>query len=261
MKSNVVAIVLLLVLILAGIGAPILSPHNPYKQILSLSFHAPTISSPMGRDALGRDILSRVLYGIRTSMFIGFAVVSISLSVGVIIGGMAGYIGGFTDTVFSRVIDILMAFPGLLLSIGIAGVMGPSTVNIIIALCAVGWVGYARYTRAMVLSIKQRDYILSAKAAGKGRFSILFADILPNILEPLIVEASFGVGIAIVSEASLSFLGLSNPSTPSLGRMLSEAISVINVSPLMAIFPGLTLTIIILLFNDIGERLRRVYER
>jgi peptide/nickel transport system permease protein len=174
---------------------------------------------------------------------------------------MAGYIGGFTDTVFARVIDILMAFPGLLLSIGIAGIMGPSTVNIIIALCAVGWVGYARYTRAMVMSVKQRDYILSAKAAGKNRFAILFADILPNILEPLIVEASFGIGIAIVSEASLSFLGLSSPSTPSLGRMLSEAISVINVLPWMAIFPGLTLTIIVLLFNDIGEGLRRIYER
>jgi ABC-type dipeptide/oligopeptide/nickel transport system permease subunit len=261
MKRFGAGTILLFVLIFAGIAAPILSPHDPHKQVLSLSFHGPSISSPMGRDALGRDIFSRVLYGIRTSMFIGFTVVCISLLVGVTIGGMAGYIGGFTDTVFARVIDILMAFPGLLLSIGIAGIMGPSTVNIIIALCAVGWVGYARYTRAMVMSVKQRDYILSAKAAGKNRFAILFADILPNILEPLIVEASFGIGIAIVSEASLSFLGLSSPSTPSLGRMLSEAISVINVLPWMAIFPGLTLTIIVLLFNDIGEGLRRIYER
>ncbi len=253
--------ILLFILIFAGIAAPILSPHNPGKQILSLSFHAPSISSPMGRDALGRDIFSRVLYGIRTSLFIGFTVVLISLSLGVTVGGMAGYIGGFPDTVFSRVIDILMAFPGLLLSIGIAGIMGPSTLNIIIALCAAGWVGYARYARAMVISIKQRDYIVSATATGKNRFTILFTDILPNIIEPLIVEASFGIGIAIVSEASLSFLGLSSPSTPSLGRMLSEAISVINVSPWMALFPGLTLTIIVLLFNDIGERIRKIYER
>jgi peptide/nickel transport system permease protein len=261
MKRMGAGMLLLFVLIGAGISAPVLSPHNPYRQVLSLSFHEPSVSSPMGRDALGRDILSRVLYGIRTSMLIGFTVVIISLAAGVTIGGTAGYIGGFTDTAFSRVIDILMAFPGLLLSIGIAGIMGPSTLNIIIALCAVGWVGYARYTRAMVMSIKHRDYILSAKAAGKNRFAILFADILPNIAEPLIVEASFGIGIAIVSEASLAFLGLSSPSTPSLGRMLSEAISVINVSPWMALFPGLTLTIIVLLFNDVGERLRKIYER
>jgi len=256
-----VSAVLVFILIIIGILAPVISPHNPDKQILSLSFQGPTLMSPMGRDALGRDILSRVLYGIRTSLFIGFTVVSISLFIGIIIGGIAGYLGWIVDTVFSRIIDILMAFPGLLLSIGIAGIMGPGLINIIIALCAVGWVGYARYTRAMVMSMKQRDYILSAKAAGKKGFAIIFGDILPNIVEPLIVEASFGISIAIISEASLSFLGLSSPSTPSLGRMLSEAISVINVSPWMAIFPGLTLTIIVLLFNDMGEIFRTIYER
>ncbi len=261
MKRAGISMILLLLIIFAGAFAPVISPHNPHKQVLSLSFKGPSLSSPMGRDELGRDIFSRVLYGVRTSLIIGFTVVLISVAIGVVFGGIAGYRGGYTDVLFSRAIDILMAFPGLLLSIGIAGIMGPSTFNIIIALCAVGWVGYARYARAMVMSVKQRDYILSAKAAGKNRIAILFSDILPNIAEPLIVEASFGIGIVIISEASLSFLGLSSPATPSLGRMLSEAISVINVSPWMAVFPGLALTIIVLLFNDVGDSLRGRYER
>lgn len=261
MRRRSIGFILLVLLLIAGIAAPVISPHNPAQQVLRLAFQPPSLSSPMGRDALGRDILSRVLYGLRTSLFIGFTVVFISLFIGVLTGGIAGYVGGMADMIFSRMIDILMAFPGLLLSIGIAGIMGPSTLNIIIALCAVGWVGYARYTRAMVMSIRSRDYVQSARAAGKGRFATIVQDILPNIVEPLIVEASFGIGIAIVSEASLSFLGLSSPSTPSLGSMLSEAISVINVSPWMALFPGLTLTILVLLFNDSGERLRSRYER
>lgn len=261
MKRRSIGLILLVFMVVAGIAAPLISPHNPGHQVLRLAFQPPSLSSPMGRDALGRDILSRVLYGLRTSLFIGFTVVFISLVIGVMSGGIAGYLGGAADTVFARLIDILMAFPGLLLSIGIAGIMGPSTLNIIIALCSVGWVGYARYTRAMVMSIRGRDYVLSAAAAGKGRLATIVQDILPNIVEPLIVEASFGIGIAIVSEASLSFLGMSSPTTPSLGRMLSEAISVINVSPWMALFPGLTLTILVLLFNDSGERLRTKYER
>lgn len=261
-----ISIALMLLLLFAGLAAPLISPYDPHQQVLQLAFEGPTISSAsgpslMGRDALGRDILSRVLYGIRTSMFIGFTVVILSVLIGVPLGGLAGYSGGYVDVLFSRIIDILMAFPGLLLSIGIAGVMGPSTVNIIIALCASGWVGYARYARAMVMSIKQRDYVLSAQAAGKGKIVILLSDILPNIVEPLLVEASLGIGVAILSEASLSFLGLSSPTAPSLGRMISEAISVMNVSPWMAVFPGLTLTIIVLLFNNVGERLRKRYER
>lgn len=255
------SLIILLLMLFAGLASPVISPHNPHEQVLSLAFESPTISSPMGRDALGRDIFSRVLYGIRTSMFIGFTVVAFSVLTGVFLGGLAGYTGGYVDMVFSRIIDILMAFPGLLLSIGIAGVMGPSTMNIIIALSVSGWVGYARYTRAMVLSIRQRDYILSAKAMGKNKLVIIFSDILPNIAEPLLVEASLGIGVVIISEASLSFLGLSSPGMPSLGRMLYEAISVINVSPWMTLFPGLILTIIVLLFNGIGERLRKRYER
>jgi len=261
MKYLGVNALLLALLIFAGIAAPVISPYNPQQQILSLSFSDPSISSPMGRDELGRDILSRVLYGMRTSLLIGVVVVAISLLIGVPLGALAGYWGGYADGVFSRIIDILMAFPGLLLSIGIAGIMGPGTINIVIALCATGWVGYARYARAMVMSLKERDFVLAAQVTGKSRVSTLFSDILPNIIEPLIVEAGFGIAIAIVSEASLAFLGLSSPSTPSLGKMLSEAISVINVSPWTAVFPGLTLTIIVLLFNDLGDRLRRIYER
>lgn len=252
---------LVLLILFAGLAAPVISPHDPQKQVLSLAFEGPTVSSPMGRDELGRDIFSRVLYGIRTSMLIGFTVVIVSVLIGVSFGGVAGYAGGAVDAVFSRIIDIMMAFPGMLLSIGIAGVMGPSTVNIVIALCVSGWVGYARYTRAMVVSIRQRDYVLSAKASGKGGAAIIFTDIFPNVLEPLLVEASLGIGVAIISEASLSFLGLSSPTTASLGRMLSEAISVMSVSPWMVLFPGLALTILVLLFNDIGEGLRRRYER
>lgn len=261
MKRTILSIVILSVIVLAGIAAPVISPHNPGRQVLPLAFQGPSVSSPMGRDELGRDIFSRVLFGIRTSLLIGFTVVLVSVLIGVTLGSIAGYRGGYTDMLFSRVIDVLMAFPGLLLTIGIAGIMGPSTLNIIIALSAVGWVGYARYARAMVMSARERDYVLSARAAGKNPLRTLFSDVLPNIIEPLIVEASFGIGIVIISEASLSFLGLSSPSTPSLGRMLSEAISVINVSPWMAFFPGITLTIIVLLFNDIGDRLRSRYER
>ncbi len=259
MRRGSVAIMLLL--LCAGLSAPLISPHDPHKQVLRLAFEGPTLSSPLGRDELGRDVLSRVLYGIRTSMLIGFTVVAVSLLIGVLLGGLTGYAGGYADHLFSRVIDVMMAFPGMLLSIGIAGVMGPSTVNVVIALCVSGWVGYARYTRGMVMSLRQRDFILSARASGKSSIRIVLTDILPNVLEPLLVEASLGIGVAIISEASLSFLGLSSPTTPSLGRMLAEAISVMNVSPWMVLFPGLTLTIMVLSFNDIGEAVRKRYER
>ncbi len=261
MKGLKSSVFMLMCLAFIGILAPEISPHKPYKQVLPLSYEAPCLTSPMGRDELGRDILSRVIYGIRTSLAIGVLVVAISIMIGVPVGCISGYAGGITDVIISRIIDILMAFPGLLLSIAIAGVMGPSTVNIIIALTAAGWVGYARYSRAMVMSIKHGDYILASKALAKHGISIFLSDILPNIIEPLIVEASFGIAVVIISEASLSFLGLSSPSTPSLGKMLYEAISVIMVSPWMAIFPGITLTVIVVLFNDIGDKLRAIYER
>ena len=211
----------------------------------------------LGFDDLGRPIFDRLLVGARTSFLVAFAVVALSLVAGSILGTISAYLGGWTDLAFVRVIDVFLAFPGILLAIALAGVMGPGIDNVVIALSIVGWVGYARLARAQVLSIKERDHVHAAVAIGARPFRIMIRHLLPLISAPLIVEASFGIAGVVIGEAGLSFLGLGvQPPEASWGSMIRDGTRYMLVAPHMVIAPGLALMFVVLAVNLLGDWLR-----
>jgi peptide/nickel transport system permease protein len=244
-------------LIFAALAAPWIAPHDPTDQNLSQGLSPPSPGHPMGQDKFGRDILSRVIYGARVSLAVGLSTALVSLVIGAFLGAAAAYLGGLWDDLLVRVIDILLAFPGILLALALMAVLGPSLKNVITALCAVGWVGYARLARGQVLSLKTRDYVLAAQALGASTPRVVLGHILPNILAPLIVEATFGMGGAIVGEAGLSFLGFGvQPPTPSWGSMLNDGRQYLLIAPHLTTFPGLAIMVVVLGFNFLGDGLR-----
>ncbi len=244
-------------LLVATLAAPLLSPQNPYEMELSLGLAAPEAAHPFGRDKLGRDILSRVLYGGRTSLMVGFAAVSISVLLGVVIGGIAGYLGGVWDEAIMRVTDVFLAFPGILLAIALMSVLAPSLWNIVISLSVFGWVGYARLTRAQVLALREREFVTAARAAGAAPGRILTRHLLTNVISPVIVEASIGMAGAILAESGLSFLGLGiQPPDPSWGAMLAEGRDFLLVAPHLTIYPGIAIALTVMGLNVLGDGLR-----
>lgn len=249
------AIVLLAAM--AAIVGPFVAPFDPASQELALRLAGPSGSHFFGLDELGRDILARVLAGARISLLVGLVVVSISASVGILLGSIAGYAGGLMDEVISRIIDILLAFPGLLLSIAMVAVLGPSLTNVVIALSLIGWVGYARLVRGQVLRAREFDFVQAARALGAGVPRILLRHIVPTTLSAVTVQATLGMGAAILSEAALSFLGLGvQPPTPSWGTMLNGGRAHLLDAPHLTIFPGLAIAILVLGFNFLGDGLR-----
>jgi peptide/nickel transport system permease protein len=243
-------------LLAAAIG-PWLVPFDPAFQELALRLEAPTTLHPLGLDELGRDVLARILAGARISFFVGLIVVGISAGVGTAIGAIAGYFGGAVDDVISRVIDTLLAFPGLLLAIAIVAVLGPSLVNILLALTLIGWVGYARLVRGQALRAREFEYIQAARALGAGSGRILWRHIVPAAMPTVVVQATLGMAGAIVGEASLSFLGLGvQPPTPSWGTMLNGGRAHLLDAPHLTIFPGLAIALLVLGFNFLGDGLR-----
>ena len=244
-------------LIFMAIFAPYIAPFDPYEQSLEGGLTPPSKEHLLGQDRLGRDNLSRIIYGSRISIFVGISVIGISLVLGTLIGCIAGYNRGWIDELFMRIVDILLAFPGILLAIAMTAVLGPSLNNIVLALCITGWVGYARIVRGQILTVKEREYVVAARALGANPVRIITRHILPNILSPLIVEATFGMAAVILAEASLSFLGLgTQPPTPSWGSMLNEGRQFLLVAPHMTTFPGLAIMIVVLGFNFLGDGLR-----
>jgi peptide/nickel transport system permease protein len=219
---------------------------------------SPTLKHPFGLDDLGRDVLSRVIYGGQVSMKVGVLVVLISAFAGMIIGAVSGYYGGWVDRIFSGFLfNVFLSFPSILLAIAMVAFLGPSIRNLILSLSVIGWVGYARLMRGQVLKIREFDFVTAARALGASNLRILFRHILPNAIQPLIVQASLGMAGAVLSEASLSFLGLGvQPPTPSWGGMLNDARSYLRVAPHMLIFPGLAVMLTVLAFNFIGDGLR-----
>ncbi len=253
---SIIGAVIVGILVLCAIFAPWIAPADPITPDLDHDLEKPGLSHPMGRDELGRDILSRLIWGARASILVGFVVVFISVIVGVFIGSLAGYFGGAVDTVIMRVVDVLLAFPGILLAIAIAGILGPSLLNVIFALCALGWVGFARLVRGQILSVREREYILAAKASGAAPFRVITRHVLPNILAPVIVQATFGIATTILAESSLSFLGLGPQDIPTWGGMLNSGVDYLLFAPHMSIFPGLMVMITVLAFNFLGDGLR-----
>ena len=243
--------------VLAALVGPIVVPFDPADQELALRLEGPTGLHWFGLDELGRDIFARILSGARISLLVGLVVVGVSSTMGVMLGSIAGYFGGVVDETISRVMDILLAFPGLLLAIAMVAVLGPSLTNVILALSLIGWVGYARLVRGQVLRARELEFVQAARALGATTPRILARHIIPTALPAVTVQATLGMGGAILAEAALSFLGLGvQPPTPSWGTMLSYGRAHLLEAPHLTIFPGLAIAVLVLGFNFLGDGLR-----
>ncbi|MFN0279534.1 MAG: ABC transporter permease [Pyrinomonadaceae bacterium] len=244
--------------ILAAIFAPWIATHEVAAQNLAMRYMSPSSEHWFGTDGLGRDIFSRVVFGARISLEVGIIVVAVSSIIGIIIGAVAGFYGGLVDKFLSGYLfNVFLAFPGLLLAIALVAFLGAGQGKLILALCVIGWVGYARVMRGQVLKVREYDYVMAARALGAGNLRILFTHILPNAIQPLIVQASLGMAGAVLSEASLSFLGLGiPPPAPSWGTMIEEARQFFSSSPHVLFFPGVAIALTVLAFNFIGDGLR-----
>ena len=253
-----VGMVLLLVFTICAVFAPWLAPQDPAQLDLTGRLMGPSWAHWFGTDELGRDILSRTLFGARISLLVAVSVVGLSLAVGLVAGGLAGFYGGWTDTVVNiYVTNAFMALPGILLAIAFVAFMGPGLGNVILALAISGWVAYARLVRAQVMAVKEREFVEAARALGASTLRIMGRHILPNILQPLIVQAAIGMAGAVLAEATLSFLGLGvPPPTASWGSMLNDARSHLFDSPHLVFFPAIAVMLCVLSFNFIGDALR-----
>lgn len=239
-----------------AITGPLLS-ISPDQIELTHILVPPGHEAVLGADDLGRSIAARVLAGAQTSFIVACWVVLISTMLGTLVGTLSGYVGGTWDLIVVRIIDIFMAFPGILLAIALAGILGPGIGNVVIALSIVGWVGYARLARAQVLSLKHREHVQAAIALGASTGRIVFRHLLPLIMAPLIVEASFGIAGIVIAEAGLSFLGLGvQPPEASWGSMIRDGARYLLVAPHMVIVPGIALMLVVLSVNLLGDRLR-----
>lgn len=252
-----VGLVIVVIAVAAALAGPLLTPFDPASQELARRLEGPSLTHPFGLDELGRDILARILSGARISLLVGVAVVSVSSVVGMLLGSVAGYFGGRVDDVISRVIDVLMAFPGILLAIALVAVLGPSLTNVVLALSIIGWVGYARLVRGQSLRAREFDFVQAARALGAGSGRIILRHVLPTAFPSVVVQATLGMAGAIIAEAALSFLGLGvQPPTPSWGTMLDAGRSHLFDAPHLTVFPGLAIAILVLGFNFLGDGLR-----
>ncbi len=250
-------IFILALLVASALLAPFLAPHDPVRQNLDRDLLVYSSDHPLGTDKLGRDILSRTLYGGRISLLVGFTTVAISLAMGLAIGALSGYFGGWLDQLLMRLVDILMAFPGILLAIAFTAALGPGLQHVILALCLIGWTGYARLVRGEILSLRESVFIHAAHAIGCKPSRVILVHLLPNLLPPLLIQATFGLAAAIIAEGSLSFLGLGvEPPTPSWGSMLNEGRQFLLVAPHLTTYPGLAIMIAVLGLNLVGDELQ-----
>jgi peptide/nickel transport system permease protein len=259
-RLAVFGLIVVAILILVAIFAPWIATHDVGATNLPMRYLPPSREYWFGTDSTGRDIFSRVVYGARISLQVGITVVVISAIVGTILGALAGYYGGWLDSFMSGyVFNVFLAFPGLLLAIALVAFLGAGLNKLIFALCIIGWVGYARLIRGQVLKVREYDFVQAARALGARDLRILFLHILPNAIQPLIVQASLGMAGAVLAEASLSFLGLGvPPPAPSWGVMIEEArdLSTLQFAPHALIFPGIAIALTVLAFNFIGDGLR-----
>jgi peptide/nickel transport system permease protein len=253
-----VGLFIILLVVLVGLLAPLVDPYDPRTDSDLANARQPVSwEHPFGTDRLGRDVFQRIVHGTRVSLLIGFVVVFVSGGIGTTLGLVAGYSGGFADTLIMRILDILLAFPAILLAIAIVAVRGPGLTNTILAVAIVGIPGYARVVRSMVLSLRERDYVDAARMIGAGSGRIMFLHILPNSLTPIIVQMTLGVGGAIIFAAALGFLGLGvQPPTPEWGAMIADGIPFLRQQPNLVFYPGIAIMLTVLGFNLLGDGLR-----
>ncbi len=264
LKKNKIAIIGLIIIIsLAFIAlfAPFIAPHDPIEQNLDKRLLSPSGEYPMGTDDLGRCLLSRIIYGARVSLKLGVIVVGIITVIGVTLGLISGYYGGIVDEIIMRLVDVVLAFPGIILALAIAGALGPGLFNVMLALAMVGWTGLARVVRGSVLSVKQKEFVESARALGCSDLHIMTRHILPNVMAPVIVLATLDMAFIILAAAGLSFLGLgAQPPTPEWGSMLNNGRAFIQTAPHLTTFPGLAIMVAVLAFNFLGDGLRDILD-
>jgi ABC-type dipeptide/oligopeptide/nickel transport system permease subunit len=256
-----VGLVILVLLVMLTLFPDLVTSYDPVEMDLSSSLQPPSAGHPFGTDAFGRDLLSRVLHGGRVSLGVGFTARTISIVIGLLAGTIAGYFGGKLDGLIMRLADITFAFPTLLLLIAIMAVVTPGAAALSAALGAVGWAAMARLVRAQVMTVKEREYVQAARAAGAGRVKLIVRYILPQCLSPIVVVFTLGLGMTIMAESSLSFLGLGiQPPDPSWGGMISRGIPFMRTAPWLTILPGLVLTLTICSVNLVGDGLRDAFD-
>lgn len=257
--ASVIGLALVLLMLACALFAPFIAPYDPIRGDLANKYVLPpSLENPFGTDAIGRDILSRVIYGAQISLKIALAAQAIALLIGVTVGMVTGYFGGWVDVLIMRVVDIIMAFPLLIIAIALTGVLGSSELNIILTLGLVNWTVTARIVRSQVLSVKQMEYVTAARSLGANDLMLMGRHILPNIIAPVIVYTTLGLGSVILAEAALSFLGLGSAqqATPSWGKMLTESRAFIRSAWWMPFFPGLAILVTVMGFNLLGDGLR-----
>jgi peptide/nickel transport system permease protein len=242
---------------LAALLAPLLAPYDPNALNVDAMLRTPSAAHLLGTDALGRDVFSRILFGARVSLWVGFVAVGISSGIGLVLGLVAGYFGRLTDEIIMRGVDVMLCFPSFFLILAVIAFLEPSLVTIMAVIGLTSWMGVARLVRAETLSLRGRDFVLAAKVAGAGPLRVIFRHILPNALAPVLVSATLGIAGAILVESSLSFLGLGvQPPDASWGNMLLDGKEVLEIAPWLSVFPGLAILFTVLGYNLLGESLR-----
>lgn len=256
-----VGLLILIPMFICAVTAPIISPHDPVEPDLKNILDSPSWSHPFGTDTLGRDVFSRVIYGSRISLLVGFVSVGIATLIGIMVGALSGYSGGIVDELIMRFVDLMMCFPTFFLILAVIALLEPSIWNIMIVIGLTNWMGIARLVRAEIMSIKNKEYVLAAKAMGFPNRRIIFGHVLPNSLSPVYVVATLGIGGAILTESALSFLGIGvQPPTPSWGNILTQAKDNIEVAWWLSLYPGLAIFLTVMGYNLLGEGLRDIFD-
>ncbi len=254
-------LIMILLIFIATMAAPLLAPHDPLPVSLPERLQPAGDDYPLGTDSLGRCLLTRLLYGGRVTLQYSLSVLVIIVLIGVPVGLVAGYLGGLVDGLLMRLADIVLAFPNLILALVVTGILGPGLLNVLIALALVSWVQYARVVRGMVLSLKQKEFVLAARAAGTSPAGIIWDHLLPNVLPPVVVMATLNLGRLVLAISTLSFLGLgAQPPDPEWGAMINEARNYIVSQPQLMLYPGTAIAFTVLGFNLLGDGLRDVLD-
>ncbi len=257
----VIAVAILSMFALFAVGAPLIAPYGENDQDTTVSLHGPSLEHPLGTDRLGRDLLSRVIYGTRTSASVGFVAVGLASIIGLPIGLAAGGFGGWIDTVLMRFIDAWIALPALILIMSLVAIMGGGVLSVMIAIGLSSFPVYARLIRGQTLSLRQREFVIAARATGASELRIIASHILPNAIQPVIVQASLLVGVAVLAEASLSFLGIGvRPPAATWGIIMSEGFPSIRLSPWPVVFPGFAIFLFVMSTSFLGDRLRDILD-
>ena len=254
---GVAALAVIILFALLAIAAPVFAPYDPQAQDYNQLLHEPSLEHPFGTDRIGRDLLSRVIYGTRISFLVGVVAVGVALVIGTPLGLMAGYFRGGADELIMRILDAFIAFPGVIFALAIIAVLGSSLTNVMLAIGITSVPLFARITRSQVLSLRERDYVLAAISSGASDFRVMLRHILPNATSPLIVQATLGLGFAVLAEAGLGYLGVGvQPPTPTWGSDLNQGSSLLERAPWLSIAPGMAIFVLVLAFNLLGDALR-----